>query len=747
MVGNGYADVKKVEGNTIVWNSILPNGDFSTANYWQCPGYGYISIDTVNQICTFTANTNVTNSARIEQSLITLANHIYYIICFFNPQKTNSVLIKSDGELTSYITKPITAGVWNKITVLTSSQTNGTKLYFYFNQNGVMTDGDTVQVSKASVIDLTKMFGSGKEPSLEEFERLFPMEYAPYCEGRLVSLGGYKIKWNQLVQNGDFSSGAAGWSVSNVGISVSDGVLTCTSLLNVTGGNIYTYPDSGSSIGGHKYYISVEYFIPNTNESLTSIAVGLRGALVGVSAINVWTKYSGVSTVQNSSNIFLAANLSSTSIGDIFKLRNINVFDLTEMFGPGSEPTLEEFEAMFGTEYCPYDEGTEMNVLEKMGAQDDLSVKSTGFNQWNGTYTEYKAIHGNDGLVYDNGDPSGATDFIPVIGGETYYFSPRLKYASSINTGACYDANRNYISELRLYTVASGIVTLPENARYIRLTIYMDSATDPYGCINLSDPAKNGTYLPYTTSTQDLSFIYDLEYTPSGSTTPEKLFPYGLLSAGDVHDEITDTQAIKRIGVIDLGNDLTWTGGVGQNTRYSSSTIPNCKTYIWANYQSLRHLVLFKYTLDGSPVAGNHIDNTYVIYTDGNMYVNDYTCESLESFINYMKNRLLYYELATPITVTFPTPKDLGYNVQSGGTEQLLPSNPAGTGSITSPIIESVNYPLDAVGTLTNLPKNYISVESMDSFTTALGNAMNLNITKTWDSTDNKWSFSVTSRS
>ena len=44
--------------------------------------------------------------------------------------------------------------------------------------------------SWVEVIDLTKMFGSGNEPStVEEFEAIFPNDYYPYNEGELMSMG------------------------------------------------------------------------------------------------------------------------------------------------------------------------------------------------------------------------------------------------------------------------------------------------------------------------------------------------------------------------------------------------------------------------------------------------------------------------------------------------------------------------------------------------------------------------------
>lgn len=48
--------------------------------------------------------------------------------------------------------------------------------------------------SWVNIIDLTKMFGSGNEPStVEEFEAMFPNDYYPYNEGTLMSMGTKEV--------------------------------------------------------------------------------------------------------------------------------------------------------------------------------------------------------------------------------------------------------------------------------------------------------------------------------------------------------------------------------------------------------------------------------------------------------------------------------------------------------------------------------------------------------------------------
>ena len=62
--------------------------------------------------------------------------------------------------------------------------------------------------------------------------------------------------------------------------------------------------------------------------------------------------------------------------GDVLNIRNlaINVIDLTQMFGSGNEPTLEECKKIFSADYYPYDAGT----IKSFPVQRVKSLKADG---------------------------------------------------------------------------------------------------------------------------------------------------------------------------------------------------------------------------------------------------------------------------------------------------------------------------------------------------------------------------------
>jgi hypothetical protein len=103
---------------------------------------------------------------------------------------------------------------------------------------------------------------------------------------------------------------------------------------------------------------------------------------------------------------------------------------------------------------------------------------------------------------------------------------------------ACYDGNKDYIGNVPYRNAAvSGqyYLDMPANACYVRF-----SMGSPYGttynhdiCINLSGP-RNGEYEPY----------WKAERTIHAAT----YFPDGMRSAGSVYDELTEHEAIHRVG-------------------------------------------------------------------------------------------------------------------------------------------------------------------------------------------------------
>jgi len=136
----------------------------------------------------------------------------------------------------------------------------------------------------------------------------------------------------------------------------------------------------------------------------------------------------------------------------------------------------------------------------------------------------------------------------------------------------------------------------------------------------------------------------------------------------------------------------------------------------------------------------NMFPEDYYEYNAGSLgIVADATYPDAESFKAAMQGVPLYYELATPIVYeldNFQLP--LPYRVDDYGTEEVT-----GAENSVAPTL-NIRYGINAGDTITNLPKNYISAESIDQLLATMSSAMGGTWTKTWDAANGRYTFSFT---
>lgn len=240
-----------------------------------------------------------------------------------------------------------------------------------------------------------------------------------------------------------------------------------------------------------------------------------------VSQHKYYTVVDGTKSIQTGAN----SAISVTGGTDV-------VVDLTKMFGAGNEPTtVEEFEAMFPNSYYPYNEG-ELISLNPTG------VKSIGFNQWDeewelGTYTSV------DGTKTVNTNFIRSKNLFRILPNTLLYYKKHNRNRRVL----FYDATKKYIGSDSATSFSNDTFTTPSDCGYI--AFYEQGTTYNHDiCINIFDPSRNGTYEPYKETTLDLSWIKSIK-----DNGGNQLFPNGLLSAGDVYDEVGENYAIKRVDV------------------------------------------------------------------------------------------------------------------------------------------------------------------------------------------------------
>ena len=160
----------------------------------------------------------------------------------------------------------------------------------------------------------------------------------------IKSIGGKTIVWNQLNLNNEQSITKNGISFINN----KDGSWTINGTCSAPDGNnantpIYLF--SNKFVSGHKYLLKADkYFGENYGFAINGVSVPLKKAIIINYSFNPIIFVKDKVTVDNVT-------------------MRMNIFDLTQMFGAGNEPsTPEKFEAMFPADYYPYNAGELMSA-------------------------------------------------------------------------------------------------------------------------------------------------------------------------------------------------------------------------------------------------------------------------------------------------------------------------------------------------------------------------------------------------
>lgn len=314
---------------------------------------------------------------------------------------------------------------------------------------------------------------------------------------------------------------------------------------------------------GHLYYYAHQV-IANPN-GVTGLAFGLLNQQ-GLSSTesNFATIFTAVATGRNIGIQDGALGVNVTGI----KVR-YTLVDLTVFFA-GNVPTgytTDTFKAEHPLPYYDYDAGSLLPV-------NPTGIFSRGFNLWNEDWEKgaWNSI-GNK----SNSESVRCVNHIAVFPSTTYFMG--LVAPSYV---CLYDRNKVFINRITVPS-RSTFETTAETA-----FITFNTATT-YGpvykydiCINLSNPAKNGTYEPYAGSTLpiDLTTATAKLDGQGASVIP---FADGVNAIGDVKDIIRNGDALKRIGsrAYQAGDESDTTVVTDMTNTIYVLTTP--EHYIWDN--------------------------------------------------------------------------------------------------------------------------------------------------------------------
>ena len=168
----------------------------------------------------------------------------------------------------------------------------------------------------------------------------------------LTSIKGNTIKWNQMIQNGNFKN-VSEWVNSNSSYTVSNGIATVKATNTSNQFGIY----QRFSRKAHTYFISFEM------HSFGTIRIRRNKFSGGQESVTEGF-YQRIETAETETTLtspyqFCFGEPVSDNDTDYFTLKNYMIIDLTEMFGAGNEPTsVEQFKSMFPLDYYQYDAGS-----------------------------------------------------------------------------------------------------------------------------------------------------------------------------------------------------------------------------------------------------------------------------------------------------------------------------------------------------------------------------------------------------
>lgn len=383
------------------------------------------------------------------------------------------------------------------------------------------------------------------------------------------------------------------------------------------------------------------------------------------------------------------------------------LYDLTQMFGVGNEPTtVAEFyqRRPVGLDLAAYNEGEIVDGNYE-------AIKTTGFNQWDEQWEQGAFDYYTGAKIADN-SRIRSKNFIPVFPGTQYY------YKMPTNWQVCYwDAEKQFISASQNSTDVAE--NTPPNCHYITFNVgYSGAPITEYNndiCISLYWPTEYGdlygTYKPYKPFERDLSWV-------------AKYFPNGMRSAGNVADEIRFNsteqrwEAVQMVGVVDLGS-LEWSAmssaSSGVKIMRTFFDLKALATNVIGNITSEKFTPstaddVYLLTSDKTIAAAYHATGNYIA-----VYDSEYpTAADVSSFKAAMQGVLLNYELAEPIVTPIAENINFDYDVSDYGTEELI------SDGASAPLSANIVYEPNVLATIKNLPNILARLTQMEAMVSAM---------------------------
>ena len=474
-------------------------------------------------------------------------------------------------------------------------------------------------------------------------------------KARLTKISGNGVVENQLVQELNSTNNSIGfWYGVHHTVSYSNNVATLTTT-GANSGIDFGTNATISFVQGHKYLA-----IFNIKSSVAGrkvrpqLSANQAGEDVTLGTNNYIAQIISYSVASATSRFAILIFNSETN--DTFEVSDMQLIDLTLMFGAGNEPTTltdNRIQALLNRGYIPYNAGSYKN--SRVG-----EIECEPYNLFDDEW-EVGGINGSG--VENTNSFNAKTGFIKISPSKNYSVENTTfttDNSSSNIAVAEYDENKNFLRITNLYAANTGTYTLKyansifsynasSDTHYIKVRLYIQN-------YDFNNNLPTGAFCIHLTGTRT-------GYAPYQA--PTKITLNGLLElngAINSHDtfEITKTDYVftRSVWNVDLGS-LTWSyNSQSGHERFISSSfvgkapsdnaiVPNI---LCAKYLTVAANELYS---NGSSVK----DMT--LYSSNHLQVSDNSYNDANTFKSAMSGITLYYELALPQVISIPR-KHLG---------------------------------------------------------------------------------------
>lgn len=525
---------------------------------------------------------------------------------------------------------------------------------------------------------------------------------------------GASVPWNQLVHNGNFAN-TTGWAAGNGTLSASNNELTYTAASDSNGKNISTASGyAKETIAGHKYFYSFDIKVSTTSIGATFEYNPLsEGRIAKALTANTYTTLTGIvsGTGTTGKNYFYPWGISgvTTTGTETVNAKNFMVIDLTLALGSAIADYIYNLES--GTAGAGVAKLREWGFFTKpyydynAGGIESVNVskhRMVGFNQWD---EEWEAGSINDATGGNSllNNAWRCKGYIPVIPGATYYHNTdgytgnfrHFFYGDQKDQNGDYNFLRYTVPQATSQNGGTGVLfTVPNDAHYMRFR-FATTLTNYKNCINISNPAINGTYEPYEVNeyalpTDDLRGVYKLD-------ANNNLYAYG-----DVRYPNGKTD--RKYGIV-KGNLLSWTKTA--DGIFTTNSIPRSYGSGVFNVICGRYASYTGANSTGSNIASLVSANGNAIYMNGgsrSIYVADSAYTDATAFTNSLADVDFVYELATPTEET-ADPYNEVQVCSPYGTEEFVDAGvAAGTRDVAIPVGHNTEYMKNIVGAIEGIP-------------------------------------------